>query len=409
MKCGLLGRKLGHSYSPQIHSFLGSYPYTLFEKEPEDVESFLKYGDFTAINVTIPYKKTVIPYCDTLSPCAARMGAVNTVVRQSDGRLLGHNTDYFGFSAMIRRSGLDPKNKKALILGSGGASNTAAAVLEDLGASVTVIRHADNTPDNLRNHRDTKILVNATPVGMYPGNGAAPVELSLFPELEGVLDMIYNPARTKLLLDAEQQGIIAENGLWMLVAQAKEASEWFQSRQLPESVIGQIHGRLALEMENIALIGMPGSGKTSIGKALAALLDRQLVDVDEAIVQKDGRPIPQIFRESGEEYFRKLETEVLGQIAKGSGLVISTGGGCVTRPENYPLLRQNSRIIRIRRSLDALATEGRPLSFKEGLQAMYNARNPLYEAFADHTVNNDTTPEAAAKRIAAILTQEADL
>ena len=409
MKCGLLGRKLGHSYSPQIHSFLGNYTYSLFEKEPEEVENFLKSGDFSAINVTIPYKKTVIPYCNAISPCAERMGAINTIVRQPNGTLLGHNTDYFGFSAMIHHSGLDPKDKKVLVLGSGGASNTAVAVLEDLGAMVTVIPHADNTPENLITHQDAKIIVNATPVGMFPGNGTAPVDLSLFPELEGVLDMIYNPARTKLLLDAERRGLIAENGLWMLVAQAKEAAEWFQSKALPDSVIAEIHRNLSLEMENIVLIGMPGCGKTCIGKLLAELLNREFADTDEAIVEKDGRPIPQIFSESGEEYFRKLETEVLADFCKKSGLVISTGGGCVTRPENYPLLHQNSRVFQIQRPVSFLATEGRPLSSKNSLQAMYIARKPLYEAFANHTIRNDTNPEAAAKRIIKTLIPEAEL
>ena len=235
MKCGLLGRKLGHSYSPQIHAQLGSYSYDLFEKEPEEVADFLQNGNFTAINVTIPYKKTVMPYCGSLTPRAIAMGSVNTIVRRPDGSLLGHNTDYFGFSSMVRRSGLEPSGKKVLVLGSGGASVTAVAVLKEMGANVVVIsRSGEDNYENLHRHADAAILCNCTPVGMYPNNGVSPVDLTRFPRLEGVLDMIYNPARTALLLQAERLGLVAENGLWMLVAQAKEAAEWFTGSSLAD-------------------------------------------------------------------------------------------------------------------------------------------------------------------------------
>ena len=228
MKCGLLGRTLCHSYSPQIHAYLGDYSYTLFEKEPNEIETFLKHGDFTGINVTIPYKKDVIPYLDELSAVAEKMGAVNTVIRRPDGSLFGHNTDCFGFASMVSHSGLQVSGKKVLVLGSGGASNTASAVLEELGAAVTVIsRSGKNCYKNLHLHADASIIVNATPVGMYPGNGISPVDLDLFPNLEGVLDLIYNPARTQLLQDAEKRNLVAENGLWMHAAQAKEAAEYF--------------------------------------------------------------------------------------------------------------------------------------------------------------------------------------
>ena len=280
MKCGLLGRKLGHSYSPQIHAYLGDYPYDLFEKEPEEVEEFLRNGDFTAINVTIPYKQTVIPFCAELSPMARRIGAVNTIVRRQDGSLIGHNTDYFGFLSTVRRTGLDPSGKKVLIIGSGGASKPAIAVMEELGANVTVISHKENTPETLSRHGDCAVLVNATPVGMYPNVGVSPVDLSLFPHLEGVIDMIYNPARTKLLLDAEARGLVAENGLWMLVAQAKEAAEWFTGRPIRDDVIKTIHRQLKTQMENIILIGMPGCGKSTVGKLLAQRLGRSFVDAD---------------------------------------------------------------------------------------------------------------------------------
>ena len=320
MRCGLLGRKLGHSYSPQIHAHLGDYPYDLFEKEPEDVEEFLRNGDFSAINVTIPYKQTVMPFCAELSPMARRIGAVNTIVRRKDGSLMGHNTDYFGFLSTVRRTGLDPAGKKALIIGSGGASKPAIAVLEELKANVVVISHKENVPENLAMHSDCAILVNATPVGMYPKVGDSPVDLSLFPRLEGVIDMIYNPSRTKLLLDAEARGLVAENGLWMLVAQAKEASEWFTGHAISDDVIAAIHRQLKREMENIILIGMPGCGKSTVGKLLAQKLNKPFVDADSQIEAAAGMTIPEIFADSEETGFRQIETMVLSELGKQSGL-----------------------------------------------------------------------------------------
>ena len=402
MKCGLLGRKLGHSYSPQIHAHLGSYSYELFEREPEEVEAFLRDGEFTAINVTIPYKKTVMPYCH-LTDTARYMGSVNTVIRQPDGRLLGHNTDYFGFSSMVKRSGLDVSGKKYLVLGSGGASVTAVAVLKEMGAQVEVIsRSGENNYNNLHLHRDAAVICNCTPVGMYPNNGASALDLDLFPHLEGVLDLIYNPARTALLLDAEQRGLIAENGLWMLVAQAKEAAEWFTDHAIPDSVIADIHRKLKLQMENIILIGMPGCGKSTVGRLLAEALDRPFVDADDEIVKTAGLTIPEIFAQSGKEGFRKIETQVLSDLGKQSGLVIATGGGCVTQPRNKPLLHQNGTCVWLTRDLDRLPTDGRPLSQKGRLEDMYRVRKPLYGGFADMTVSNNGTPEDCA---AAILEQ----
>lgn len=406
MKCGLLGRKLGHSYSPQIHSFLGHYSYSLFEKEPDEIGEFLKHGDFAAINVTIPYKKDVIPYCAELSECAQRMGAVNTIVRRPDGALVGHNTDYFGFTSMVLRSGLQVAGKKVVILGSGGASNTAVVALNDMGAQVVVIRHSENTPQTQLLHKDASVIVNATPVGMYPNNGESPVDLDRFPDLEGVLDMIYNPSRTKLLMDAEQRGLITENGLWMLVAQAKEAAEWFTGAPIDDRCIYGIHRTLRLQMENVALIGMPGCGKSHIGKLLAQKLNKEFVDADAVIEELAGCPIPQIFSDSGEEVFRVWENKALDQISKRSGLVIATGGGCVTRDINYPLLHQNSTICWIQRELRDLPTDGRPLSQAGKLEKMYNVRKPLYTRFADLTVINNAKPEDAAERIAELLTED---
>ena len=403
MKSGLLGRKLGHSYSPQIHALMGEYPYDLFEKEPEEVADFVRNGDFTGINVTIPYKKDVIPCMDELSPMARRMGAVNTIVRRSDGTLFGHNTDYFGFSSMVERSGISVKDKKVLVLGSGGASNTAVKVLEDMSAHVVIIsRSGENNYQNLHLHADAAVIVNCTPVGMYPHNGVSPVDLKLFPQLEGVLDMIYNPARTKLLLDAEELGLPHENGLWMLVAQAKEAAEYFGGKPLEDSIIETVYRKLSAQMQNIVLIGMPGCGKSTVGRALAGKLGRTFVDADAEIVKLAGKPISRIFAEEGEDAFRDYETRVLAELGRKSCLVIATGGGCVTKMRNYRLLHQNSRIFWLKRDLSRLPTDGRPLSQANKLADMYEVRRPLYEAFADCVIDNNGSK---AETVAAIEAQ----
>lgn len=401
MKCGLLGRTLGHSYSPQIHRYLGNYQYALYEKEPAELEAFLRCSDVKAFNVTIPYKKEVIPYLDELSPAAMKIGAVNTVVRRENGTLFGHNTDYYGFASMVKRCGLEVSGKKVLVLGSGGASNTAVAVLKELGASVIVIsRSGENHYGNLHLHADASVIVNATPVGMYPNTGISPVDLTVFPQLEGVLDIVYNPARTKLLLDAEKIGIPTENGLWMLVAQAKEAAEYFTDQPIEDARIGTIYRTLSGQMQNIILIGMPGCGKTTVGKALAQRLGRSFVDADEEIIHLAGKPIPQIFSEDGEESFRQWETQALDTLGKQSRLVIATGGGCVTKERNYPLLHQNGILFWLQRDWRNLPTEGRPLSKVGKLDEMYAIRKPLYEAFADYAIDNNGTE---AQTLTAIL------
>ena len=393
MKCGLLGRKLGHSFSPQIHSHLGDYSYELFQKEPEELEAFLKNGSWDGINVTIPYKKDVIPHLDELSPIAQKLGAVNTIVRRNN-KLIGHNTDYFGFLTMVHTSGLDVVGKKVLVLGTGGASKPVVAVMEELGGKVVQIsRSGENNYENLDRHGDAAVIVNATPVGMYPQTGLSPVDISLFPDLEGVLDIVYNPARTQLLLDAEARGLVAINGLLMLVAQAWEASEWFQQKELSQDLIDTIHAGLRRQTENIVLIGMPGCGKTTIGKALAEKTGRIFSDADEKIVELAGKSIPEIFADDGEEVFRAWETQALAELGKQSGLILSTGGGCVTRERNYPLLHQNGTIYWLKRDLNKLPTDGRPLSQMGKLADMYEKRRPLYEAFADTVIDNDSSLE----------------
>ena len=400
MKCGLLGRKLGHSYSPQIHGLLGDYSYTLFEKEPEELAAFLRNGDFSGINVTIPYKKDVIPYLDALSPAAQKIGSVNTIVRRADGSLFGHNSDYFGFASLVKHSGIAVEGKKVLVLGSGGTSNMVVTALKDLGAVPVVIsRSGENHYGNLHLHADASVIVNATPVGMYPNTGVSPIDLSRFPTLDGVLDVIYNPAKTQLLLDAESLGIPHENGLWMLVAQAKEASEYFTGKMLPDSCIERIHGILSRQMKNVVLIGMPGCGKSTIGNLLARKLGRKFIDADEEIVQLAGKSIPEIFAQDGEEVFRKWETTALEHLGKQSGLVIATGGGCVTRQRNHPALHQNGSIFWLERDLSLLPTDGRPLSQSNRLAEMYAIRRPMYEAFADIRVENAGSPEETVMEI----------
>lgn len=400
MKCGLLGEKLGHSYSPQIHRLLGSYGYELFEKQPGELEEFLTTGDFHGLNVTIPYKKAIIPYLSELSPVAARLGAVNTVIRRKDGSLIGHNTDYFGFRTMVETSGLKVAGKKVLVLGSGGASNTAVAVMEELGGEVvTISRSGGDNYGNLEKHRDAAVIVNATPVGMYPNVEASPISLEHFPALEGVLDLIFNPARTRLLQEAEVRGLVAMNGLLMLVAQAKESAEWFTGKTIDDEQIGIIHRKLRFDMENIILIGMPGCGKTGVAAELARCTGKEAVDADAEIVAAAGMSIPEIFAQGGEDAFRKLETQVLEQLGKRSGIILSTGGGCVTRKENYPLLHQNGTVFWLQRDIAALPTDGRPISQTTDLNALYEIRRPLYEAFADQLIENNGTLADAANQI----------
>lgn len=403
MVCGLLGKTLSYSYSPRIHKSLGDYSYSLFEKQPEELADFLQNGQFDGLNVTIPYKQAVIPYCHELSPVAKRLGAVNTIVRRADGTLIGHNTDYFGFSAMVRKCGVQVMDKKALVLGSGGASNTVVAVLEELGAKPVVIsRSGENNYTNLQLHRDAALIVNATPVGMYPNVENTPISLDGFPQLEAVLDLNYNPARTQLLLDAESRGLLAENGLWMLVAQAKESAQWFTGKPIPDEKIVEIHKSLSAQMENTILIGMPGCGKSTIAKLLSEELPREVIDADAEICRVAGCTIPEIFSKGGEDTFRKLETQVLRDLGKESGKIIATGGGCVTREENYRLLHRNGKIIWLTRDLGKLPMDGRPLSQVGKMEAMYETRQPMYRKFADYIVSNDGSPEdtvAAIRRL----------
>ncbi len=401
---GLLGEHLGHSYSPQIHALLGEYEYRLFERAPEEVERFLTEEDFGGINVTIPYKKTVIPYLTEISDAAKKIGAVNTVVRTSEG-LRGDNTDYYGFSYMLRQSGIDAAGKKCLILGSGGASVTAAAVLTDLGAQPLVIsRNGENNYKNLHRHADAAVIVNTTPVGMYPNNGQSPVDLTRFPYLEGVADVIYNPRRTALILQAEDLGIPAVSGLSMLVAQAKRANELFFDHPLPDGITESVIVKIRQKMENVILIGMPGCGKSTAGQALADGLGLAFADTDEVIREMTGRTPAEIIKSDGEEAFRQIEHEAVCAVGKKSGTVIATGGGVVTRPENRDPLRQNGTVIYLSRPLEKLATGGRPLTAANGVGTLFAARRPLYESWAEHTVQCDDNVAVTLSHLLSALT-----
>ena len=400
MRCGLLGEKLGHSYSPAIHAQLADYAYGLYEVAPEDLPAFLTGGDFDALNVTIPYKKAVIPYCAELSPIAQKLGSVNVLVRRPDGTLYGDNADAFGFEYLVRHSGIDVAGQKALVLGNGGASATIQAVLEQLGAHVTVIsRHGPDNYDNLDRHADARVIVNTTPVGMYPNNGAAAVDLTAFPACAGVLDLIYNPRRTALLLQAEALGIPCSDGLPMLVAQAKAAEEHFFDRTIADSENERILAQLRREMTNLVLIGMPGSGKSAVGAALAALTGREAIDIDARIAEKAGCSIPEIFAKGGEAAFRALEREATAACGALSGKLLLTGGGVVKTPGNYAALHQNGRIYQLLRPLELLPTDGRPLSQGADLAAMWAERAPLYERFRDAAIDNSGTVGQTAQAI----------
>ena len=404
-RCGLLGERLGHSYSPAIHAMLGDYEYRLYECPKDKLGDFLKAWDFDGLNVTIPYKKAVLPYCAELSPMAAAIGSVNTLLRRPDGSLYGDNTDAFGFESLLRHAGLGPAGRKCLVLGSGGASATVQAVLRQLGAgSVTVIsRGGEDNYGNLSRHRDAELLVNTTPVGMYPGNGLAPVDLTAFPGCRGVVDLIYNPARTALLLQAGRLGIPCAGGLWMLAAQARRAAELFTGSAVPEDVIPRVTAALRRETENVILIGMPGSGKTTVAMALAEKLRRPVLDSDAAVAETAGIPIPEIFEREGEAGFRRRETAALAELGKRGGIILATGGGSVTRPENYDLLRQNGTILWLQRDITKLPTDGRPISQSRDLSGLLRERTPAYTRFADYIIDNNGTVEETLCRILEVL------
>ena len=398
MEYGLIGEKLGHSFSREIHARLRGYDYELRELRPDEVEEFLVKREFRGINVTIPYKETVIPYLDEIDEAAREIGAVNTVVNRG-GKLFGYNTDYTGMRELMLREGIDPAGKKVLVLGSGGTSKTAMTVAKSLGAE-TILRVSRTKRDNCityeaarKIHSDAQIIINATPVGMYPNGDACPIDIEAFPKLTGVVDAIYNPLRTKLVLAAKSRGVTAAGGLYMLVGQAAAAAEYFTGEKGDPADVERVYRELLSEKENLILTGMPGVGKTTIGKILAKRLGREFVDCDDVIVEKAGCDIPTIFAEQGEKAFRDLETEVIRELSATGGKVIAPGGGAILRPENVAALKSNGRIIFLDRPLSSItATEGRPLSAnREALEARYRERYPIYCATCDAHVEIDGT------------------
>ena len=394
MEYGLIGEHLSHSFSKDIHEKFASYRYDLCELLPDKVEEFLRQRQFRGINVTIPYKEKVMAYLDWISSEAKEIGAVNTVVNR-DGHLFGYNTDFFGLCALLDRNHFDLRGKNVLILGTGGTSDTAFAVAKHLGARsvIKVSRAPENCEisyEDAKNRTDTQILINTTPVEMYPQSDDQPIETDDFPQLEGVVDVIYNPLRTDLVLSAQERGIPAVGGLYMLVAQAVKAAELFCEHNYNSDVTEWVYREIVSEKENIVLIGMPGCGKSTVGRVLAQYIDREFVDLDDLITEKTKRTPNEIIRTDGEEFFREIETEALKEVSTRRGIVLATGGGTVTRYENIRFIRKNGKVIFLDRPIDEICpTKDRPLSqSRDALLALYQKRLPIYENACDIKVSS---------------------
>lgn len=396
MKYGLIGEKLGHSFSKEIHEMIGYYKYEIHEVAKVDIDNFMKQKDFLGINVTIPYKETVIPYLDEISPQAASIGAVNTIVN-INGKLYGHNTDYFGMLALIKKNNIDCKNKKVLILGTGGTSKTAFAVVKDLGAK-EILKASINGEINtitydeaVSTHNDAEVIINTTPVGMYPKNDGCIIDITKFNKLTGLIDVVYNPLRTNLVLNAKTLNIPSEGGLYMLVGQAVYACGLFLNKEIDLSIIDTIYDKLRSDKENIILIGMPSSGKTTIGKILSEKLNKTLVDTDELIVNKISMSITEYMKTHTEKEFRDVESKCVKEAAKMSSVVIATGGGAILRSENVKALKQNGKLYFLKRDLELLTpTASRPFSSDiESLKKRYIERLPIYESVCDKCIDNN--------------------
>lgn len=406
MSYGLIGEKLGHSFSKIIHEELANYEYSLFPLSREEFAPFMKKKDFTAINVTIPYKEMVFEYLHHIDEKAKKIGAVNTIVNRN-GELYGYNTDYDGFLYMLKKNKFDnAKGKKVLILGKGGASKACGAVFSDLGSNIEYVYYKKaegflTYNDCYLHHKDANIIVNTTPVGMYPNSDKSPIDLKQFNSLEGVVDVVYNPIKTQLLVEAEEMGIPTVGGMEMLVAQAKFAVEIFTDKSLDDNSIPKVYQRILAEKSNIVLIGMSGSGKTYVGKALADRLGRKFVDSDEAIVEKLKMPIADFFNEHGEAPFRVIESEILEEIAKENSIVLATGGGVIKDKNNVLNLKKNGLVFWLHRSLDMLEFgNGRPLvSDAKATEKLYNERYPIYEKSAHIRIENEEELEKCVDEI----------
>ena len=410
MQFGLIGEKLGHSYSKEIHNLIADYGYELREVKREELGAFMTERAFSGINVTIPYKKSVMDYLDVISDDAKKIGAVNTVVNR-DGKLYGYNTDFYGLKALLIHNGVSVRNKKVLILGSGGTSDTAYNVVTGINAkeAIKVSRTKKDgfvTYDEAaRLHSDADVIINATPVGMYPDDDGVPVNIGLFPSLSAVIDAIYHPLRTNLVSDAENRGIKACGGLYMLVAQAVYAAALFENKKPDENLIDDVYGKILNDKRNIVLIGMPSSGKTTIGKALAARIGKRFADTDELIVGTTGKSIPEIFEKEGEKVFREIEKKVICDIAVNDGTVIATGGGVILDEKNVLALKRNGVIVYLDRKIDNLiATDSRPLSSNvDALKKLYAKRKPLYEKYAEITIDDNDDVATVVRRAEEVL------
>ena len=402
-KYGLLGEKLGHSFSPVIHKLLCGYDYSLFEVAPEKLGDFLRRHDFDGINVTIPYKKAVLPYCAELSPEAAEIGSVNTIIRRVDGTLYGDNTDCAGFYELAKKMRI-PVSGKALILGNGGVAPAIRSALKSLGADeiITVSRRGENNYVNLNRHYDASLIVNASPVGMYPDNGSSLIPLESFLSCRGVIDVVYNPLRTKLVLDAEALGIRSCGGLYMLVAQAARSAELFTGEHIPPERIDEVYEAVLASVRNVVLIGMPGCGKTTAACALGEMTGRRVFDCDSEIVRRTGMSIPEYFERFGVESFRELESAVLYELCSLSGVIIATGGGVVMRERNYSAMHQNGLIVFLQREISELPTDGRPISQATDIKKLADMRLPIYNKWCDKKVCGNS-PEDTAQKIKEML------
>lgn len=401
MRFGLIGDPLGHSRSGELHALLADYEYRLWPVKPEALDAFLRAGGFDGINVTIPHKRAVMPYLDQISPQAREVGCVNTVVRRADGKLFGDNTDLYGMEVAARKAGLRLGKGKTLVLGSGGTSLTACALVRQAGGEAVVVsRRGENHYGNLERHADARWLINATPVGMYPQVEESPVDLRRLPALEGILDVVYNPLRTRLTQQAQSLGLPCGDGLTMLVYQAVRACELFTGRPVPPQRIQRAQRLLRSQAMNVVLVGMPGVGKSTVGALVGRRLGREVVDLDAQIAAQAGMDIPQIFAREGEDGFRAREAETLRRFALEGGRVLVTGGGAVLEAQNRLNLRANGWVVHLARPLDALPLEGRPLSRdRAALKDMWRRRAPLYAACADAVYDNTKTPDACAGAI----------
>ena len=397
---GCIAEKLGHSFSKDIHGMLFDYSYELREVAKGELDSFMREKDFCAINVTIPYKEDVIPYLDEIDGIARKIGAVNTIVN-TNGYLKGYNTDFFGMTSLIEKNGIVLKGKKVLILGSGGTSKTAAAVAEAMESKcvIKVSRSSGNGlisySDAMSLHSDADVIINTTPVGMYPNISGVPIDIEKFPNLSGIVDAVYNPLRTELVMRGQKKGIAAAGGLYMLVAQAVAAAEKFIRKNIPRSEIDRVYCKMVSQKENIVLTGMPGCGKTTVGRLVADALGKEFIDTDEEIVKKTGRSIPDIFEKDGEKAFRALESSVISDLATLQNVVISTGGGAILNSENVDVLSRNGRVYFLDRDLDSIeATSDRPLSSnRSDLEKRYNERYSLYCERCDVRIDMCNDPE----------------